>query len=251
FTSLPAGTWNYTLVIQDLTGNINSSSVIVTVTLGAEPEEIAPQISHPQNKTLFFGETGQYVDFYLFDENPSTIKAVLDGEAIFNTPWTVPNQKIRVYLEDLQVGTHVLTVTAIDAFNNTASRTITVTVEGDENPPEVGQPEFDKVNMVITWSVTEENPAYFTVVLLNNGTVLANSTYSSGSITFKIENIPPGEYNIRLTVYDGFGHKTVVETIFTVPTSASPGFGAISVLFLLFLVPLIRVNDRITRRKKE
>ncbi|MHA1213671.1 MAG: NosD domain-containing protein [Candidatus Hodarchaeales archaeon] len=245
FNSLPIGIWNFTLVLFDLTGNMNSSSVIVIVKQGIEYDSTAPVISHPPNKTISIDQQGEYVDFNIFDEHPSSIVVYIDEKLVYQSDWTSPNQKVRIYLDDLSIGKHILTVTASDIFENTASRTITIMIVGDDSPPVVSEPTI--ADGTITWEVTDANPGTYTLILLTNNTIIETGSYTNGTIKYTIGHFSPGTYTIRLIVYDRFGHYTISDATFKDTDSnyrKTSGFEIITLLPLLVLLPQVRRKKR-------
>ncbi|MHA1974174.1 MAG: NosD domain-containing protein [Candidatus Hodarchaeales archaeon] len=249
FDSLPIGTWNFTIILCDLTGNLNSSSVLVIVKSGSKSDSIPPSISHPRNKTISTDQQGEYIEFNIFDEHPDQIFVTIDGKLVYQSDWTSPNQKVRIYLDGLSIGKHDLTVTAIDIFNNTAVRSITITVIGDNSPPNVSEPVI--AEGAITWYVTDANPATYSLILLTNNTVIRSGSYTNGTITFVIGYFPHGTYTIRLIVYDKFGHFTISDATFKDTDSKfkkTSGFELVTILPLLIVVVTVKRKKSCTKQ---
>ncbi len=260
-TNLTVNTWELNLTVWDESDNWNSSVVIVTVLPGRESESTAPVIALMSDLTIEFGSTGNIATFRVFDEHPGSIEVLLDGTRISQLPWFDANQKVVVSLDGLAIGTYNFTLVAWDIFGNSASRSITVQVTGDSNPPVLSSPDSISVsspeNATITWTTSDENLAYYEIFLVHaNGTVKQLQTESltgmtSETIQFTISGFQEGEYTIRLIVYDTAGHRTVDEVFVIVGPSVvqrSPGFEFVPLLAILLLYAISR---RAGRKRKQ
>ncbi len=256
-TSLTVNTWELNLTVWDESGNWNSSVVLVTVLPGMESESTAPVIALMSDLSIEFDSSGNIATFRVFDEHPGSIEVFLDSTRISQLPWFDPNQKVMVSLDGLAIGTYNFTLVACDIFGNSASRSITVQVTGDSNPPVLSSPDSLSVssseNATITWMTSDENLAYYEIFLVHaNGTVKQLQTESltgmtSETIQFTISGFPEGEYTIRLIVYDTAGHRTVDEVFVIVGPSVvqrSPGFEFVTLLAILLLYAISRRAGR-------
>ncbi|MHA2250133.1 MAG: NosD domain-containing protein [Candidatus Kariarchaeaceae archaeon] len=264
FTTIPVGTWEFNLTIFDLTGNWNSSSMLVVINPGSEIENIAPVISEMQDLEIDFNVTGTKAIFRVFDENPKTIEVLLDGTQIYYSPWYVSNQKFEVALDHLSIGTYNLTLIAYDMFDNAAFESLIITVRGDSTPPTVSSPDSVKMEVgeqvIVSWTVSDPNLDHYELVILETGELIDSGTFdgTTQTISTTISELSSGEYTLRLIVYDTYGHKTMddVTLVITDPestfgTSRASGFEVITLFPLITLGFLFWTRKKTLRKKNE
>ncbi|UCG03972.1 MAG: right-handed parallel beta-helix repeat-containing protein, partial [Candidatus Heimdallarchaeota archaeon] len=259
-SNLTVNTWEFNLTVWDESGNWNSSTVIVVVLPGGETESAAPVIAQMPDMSIQFGTSGNSATFRVFDEHPGYVEVYLNNLMISHLPWIDPNQKVMVSLDGLVIGTHNLTLVAWDIFGNSASRSITVQITGDNDPPVLSSPDSISVSSSesasITWTTSDENLAYYEIfVVYINGTEEELQTdaltgKTSEDIEFTFTEFPEGEYTIRLIVYDTAGHRVIDDVLVIVKPSkgqSSPGFELLPFMIILLMYTI----SRKPRRKRD
>ncbi|MFX1284153.1 MAG: Ig-like domain-containing protein [Promethearchaeota archaeon] len=255
FTSLPLGTWEFKLTVWDEAGN-SASGIAIVIALPGDAFDInPPDISHVADIQYTYGTTNHYLIVYLFDEHPQGYSISITTDTnITEQIWTSPNIRVDFCLDDLAVGSYTVTITAWDAFGNTETSTVKVTVQGDITPPTISyQPDitaYENTNITLTWQISDEAPSHFELIFLPEGKVNQSGSWSGNTIEIIIRNLPTGTYRYRLIVYDVSGNYAVDDfTLTVIESRGAPGFEILTaVLFLLFFARF-RAYFNLKRRK--
>jgi hypothetical protein len=258
FLGQEIGIWEYNLTIWDVSGNQNSSVVIVTVLAGGITESDPPVIASLPDMTIIYNTTGNSVTFHIFDESPSWVEVYLNNSIIFESLWTQPNEDIFIFLDGIEIGTYKLTLLAIDFFDNRADLTIDIAVIGDTTPPVLSSPEtiiLTDLNTIasIDWAVSDDNLHFYEIYLVETGEILTNESLigkTSETIHFTVTRPSLDNYTVRIIVYDTYGHRTVDDVQVTVQQiisgSSTPGFELFTLFSIIFLTLLLK---KIRRRR--
>ena len=132
------GIFNLTLLVEDLSGNLVSDTVIVSVV-----DTTAPLLNQPENLQFLNGTTGETITWTLVDIYPNTYQILLDGVVQSQGFWE-SGEEITQSLDSLSIGTYNYTLSAFDTSGNKASSSVIVTVYNPNSttttttqPPEI------------------------------------------------------------------------------------------------------------------
>jgi hypothetical protein len=243
FSSLPLGTWSYTLTVWDQSGNSATSNAVVHVVAEDAYDSLPPTINHLPDTEIIFGTTGNSLTFYLFDAHPQGYRVFLDSKVISDQLWSTSNIQVIVYLDGLSVGTYQVNVTARDIYSNEATRTVKVDVIGDVDPPTISSPPDiiapKGTPTKIIWEVFDETPSRFEIRNLSNGSIIKEGAWLGENIELSLNRLEIGmDYHFQCTVFDmsgNFAQDDVQITITKASTSSGFEFPA---LFSLLIIPI-------------
>jgi len=126
--ALTVGEYNFTLILMDEFGLKSQDSVIVHVV-----DISLPEITHPDDMELDFGDTGFIIQWNATDRYPSIYTIFLDGKLNVTDSWE--SGILIVYsLDELEVGTHNITIIVFDVEGNSASDTVMVHITAPAFP---------------------------------------------------------------------------------------------------------------------
>ena len=209
---LPEGTYNFTLAIVDIGGNVVTDYVQV-LSFSA----VIPIIFVHPDIYMSEGATGVEIVWKPIDLNPLSYTVFRDGLVIKNGPWNDSSEVITVPLDGLGLGVYNYTLFVVDEDIHTATDQVWVTVS-DDTPPEItpisdiDYIEGDSGTYIIDWEPSDFNPEYYTI-LLNDGLYLEGNWNSSSEIfSIDVSQMPMGIYNYTLLVTD-VGGNSVTDTV--------------------------------------
>ncbi|MFW9786562.1 MAG: hypothetical protein ACFFE1_02700 [Candidatus Thorarchaeota archaeon] len=220
------GSYNYTIVLLDIGGNVVTDEVIVTV-YNAD----LPTIDQPANQTIYEGVTGLFVTWNPLDLNPSSYAVYMDGVLVKSGAWNSSVETISISLDGLTLGSYNFTALVTDLDSNTAEDTVWVTVV-DGTPPVLDSPTditYDEGNPggTLTWSPSDTHPISY-VIYLDDSPIKSGAWNSSGEfISISVSGHLVGDFNYTIWVVD-IGGNVDVDTVFvyvldgTPPTIDSP-----------------------------
>jgi len=125
---LNVGPHNYTILVEDVSGNTISDTVFVYVA-----DIINPTINSPADITYEYGDVGYEIVWYPSDGNPYSHELYRDTTLLQSGAWDGGSFTISV--DGLEVGTYVFILTAYDVSNNWVSDSVTVTVNAVTTTP--------------------------------------------------------------------------------------------------------------------
>ncbi|MHA1353534.1 MAG: hypothetical protein ACTSPP_12205, partial [Candidatus Heimdallarchaeaceae archaeon] len=171
------GAENYTI---NTTGNVFTLPII----LFTEGEE---------------GSTGHTLTWIVTDTNPSTYTIYSNDTEVTSGSW-LSDQAISFSVDDLTIGSNNITILVKDSTGLSATDTTWVFVNKPEPPKFTSTPddltfEEGSTGHTLTWIVTDTNPLTYTIY--SNGTeVTSGSWLSDQAISFSVEDLGVGSYNI-------------------------------------------------------
>ncbi|MFX0016634.1 MAG: DUF2341 domain-containing protein [Candidatus Hermodarchaeota archaeon] len=258
YTSLPLGTWEFILTVWDVAGHSASGIAIVEVIPTGEADTFPPTISQIQDVVFTYGTLNNYIIAYLFDVHPQGYLISIGTDTIIvEHTWTSPNIKVEFCLDGLVVGNYNIIIIAWDTFGNNASRSVSVTVQGDTDPPIlVHLPDItveENINITLTWQVTDETPSHYELIMLPNGDIEQSGSWSGTSIEIVITALPLDTYQYRLIVYDMSGNYAIDDfTLIVVPkTGRAPGFELTTTAIFILFFTKFRSYFNLRRRKRK
>jgi hypothetical protein len=214
------GTYNFTIYVTDVGGNIANDTVFVNVLDGS-----APTVDSPSDVTYDEGDTGNYIVWDPVDTHPSSYEIYREDLQILSGLWNSSSETITVSVDDNQVGTYNYTIRLFDVGGSIVSDTVLVIVQ-DGTPPSIDSPgnisyvEGETDNS-ISWTPSDLYPASYEIY--RNGTQVKSGTWNSSSetISISVDGLTPGVYNYTISVAD-IGNNLVVDQVdVTVQASVS------------------------------
>jgi len=123
---LALGSYNYTLVVYDTSGNSVSNSIVVSVV-----DTTDPTLSSPDDVQFKYGDLGYNLTWTLIDVNPLIYEIFMDLTLVSSGTWNSSGETVTVSLDEIPEGIHYLTIYVNDLAGNEASDMIIVTVLPD------------------------------------------------------------------------------------------------------------------------
>jgi plastocyanin len=125
---LPIGVYTYICTVYDVSGNMASDSVDVTVI-----DPVIPSIDHPEDIEYEESSTGNIIKWTPYDANPQSFTIEKNGMEVVSGSWG--GGAVSINVDGLPLGVYTYTCTVYDASGNIAIDSVVVTVL-DVNPPE-------------------------------------------------------------------------------------------------------------------
>ncbi len=216
---LAVGVRNYTLLVTDDGSNVNTDTVIVTVTDGA-----VPSIDSPEDIECDEFSTGHSITWSPADLNPMSYTIYRNGSLLRSGPWNSSAETITVSVDGLGLGVYNYTIVVTDVGSNTATNEVWVVVL-DGTPPTIDNPsnveytEGDTGNE-IEWNPYDLHPLSYEI--LQNGTSLASGVWENGSepVSLSVDGLDAGTYNFTIVVED-VGGNTASDTVIVTVNAAT------------------------------
>ena len=219
--NMDLGTYTFVLTLEDIAGNQSTDTVIVNV-----EDTTIPLISHPSDVNYEQGTTSHSITWTITDLLPDTCNVTVDGSLYSNT-WT-SGQGVTINVDGLTYGTYLITFYANDTSGNGISDTVNVTVTDTTAPLVSGSPDFtfrESSGMYyINWTLTDLNPANYTIYKDSNPEEMAVSWSTGNTIMYDVSALTYGVYNFTILVYDTLSNFAVDYIKVTVTDAQPPVF---------------------------
>ncbi|MHA1522061.1 MAG: right-handed parallel beta-helix repeat-containing protein, partial [Promethearchaeota archaeon] len=188
-------------------------------------------IVRPEDFGTIEGYSGLNISWIMADQNPATYTIELDGiEVKSTTTWTAGVKVTYDIPEGLLDGAYNITIIVSDESGNTVQDTVIFTV-GDEVKPQFTDIPQDfsafegYSGMGISWTVSDQYSATYTIELDGTEVVSATAWTSETAISYDIPNgLVEGNYNITIMVSDESGNMAQDTVLFTVSSIGDPIF---------------------------
>ena len=205
--NLPLGAYNYTVFVNDSSGNWATDTVWVFVYDGT-----LPIVDSPMDIEFEYGENGYNITWHAFDLHPTIYEVFRNGDLIESNPWNI-SEAICIQLDSLEEGEYNFTILFYDVEPNVAFDTIIVTIY-ESLPPIISGPNdfvveensLHSQEYIIQWNVTDLSP--FSYQILVNGTQIVSAEWNTSEISVSIGiGQPLGVYNYTLILIDRAGNQ--------------------------------------------
>jgi hypothetical protein len=220
---LQKGSYNFTLLLLDASGNIIMDTVMVYVVEYIIPVFVAvptvlqgPETS--SGKTLVWNATDDY---------PGTYEIFRNSTLIASGSWSNEGT-ISIILDGLSKGIYNFSIVVYDESDNYANNTIyfQVTDETDPEfmkvPPNFALEEGSSGN-VLEWIVSDKYPSNYQLLL--DGVQYAGGIWGSGNpFSLNIDFLTVGYYNFTIVVFDQSSNSKSHSNFVTVLDSTPPLF---------------------------
>jgi hypothetical protein len=203
---LSVGVYNYTILVADKGGNLDTHTVYVTVV-----DTLAPTLSLPaQDVSYSFGVTGNAIELVGSDNNPQNYIVYRNGSQIDSGPW-VDEGTIRIPVDNLGLGVYNYTVVLFDASGNSIVDEALVFVSDASvftfSPPDLSITN-DTVGNELRWTVEDSNPSHYRIY--KNGSIVQSGTWESGvDVTIDVSETVINTYNYTIWVNDTDGNVVI------------------------------------------
>ncbi|MHA2031999.1 MAG: right-handed parallel beta-helix repeat-containing protein, partial [Candidatus Kariarchaeaceae archaeon] len=197
---LPIGVYNYTLVANDTSSNINSSTIFVIIYDG-----INPVINQPSNITYEYGSVPGTIQWLASDIHADNYSTYRDGILFTSGNWTT-GVNISFTLPNDLPGQYNYTILVFDESGLNATSTVFVIVLLDTTNPTIDQPanfsvEQNATLVNISWVANDFFPASFDVLV--NGLLKATGSWNNSfPIVVQVNTSVPGLFNYTIIIYD-------------------------------------------------
>ena len=217
-TGLTLGTYNFTIIITDVGGNIANDTVYVNVSDGS-----APTVDSPQDVTYDEGDTGYSIVWSPLDAHPSSYEIYLEDLLIASGLWNSSSETISVSVDSHQVGTYNYTIRVVDIGGSSISDTVFVFVQDGttptiDSPIDISYIDGDTGNLII-WNPSDLNPGNYSI--FRDDVIVSSGVWNGESISIPVDSLSPGLYNYTLTVYDIGGNDASDTVMVTVTPSVT------------------------------
>jgi PGF-pre-PGF domain-containing protein len=200
------GTWNYTIVADDETGNNASDSVEITIQDNTSPiinclEPVKLTIDQDDDKEIVVSIT---------DVNPNQYW-VLKNDAQIVHPTSYESQSnISIPIDSTTAGTWDYVIFANDTQDNEEKYTISINITA--LPPVINSPADQSIEQGVVaniiWVITDNSPNKYRV-LLNGNPHVSPADYNSGEILFiPINTTTEGSFNYTIYANDTSGETS-------------------------------------------
>ncbi|MHA2363945.1 MAG: NosD domain-containing protein [Candidatus Hodarchaeales archaeon] len=214
---LSFGTYNYTILAFNSETNFTAHSIYISVT-----DLTVPTINTPENIVYEEeGALGNNITWLLFDNNPSAYKIFINGTEFLSDIWQ-SNTPLVVNVDNLTVGIYNVSIFGYDLAGNEISNMVYITVI-DTIPPylrHILDLKFEEGSQGndLQWYAFDKNPGNYTIEI-NDFSILNGSWSRSPWITFNLDDIPVGSYNVTINVMDAFGNYANDSVLITITPS--------------------------------
>ncbi|NWF96605.1 MAG: right-handed parallel beta-helix repeat-containing protein [Candidatus Thorarchaeota archaeon] len=209
---LPYGMHTATITVRDINLNTVSDTVIIHVY-----DDTPPTIDGPPDTEAFETGTGQTLMFEVYDQNPQNYVATLDGNSFASGTWSSP--LLSMNIDSIPLGVHEVLLTIYDVDGNSAFDAVQVLVLSDTTPPTIDNPNnmtiiFGTVGNFVVWTPADAHPSFFEV--RTGSMVVESGSWGGGKVLLALDDIPVGNHNFTLTVWDKAGNSASDNVLVTV-----------------------------------
>ncbi|OLS28381.1 MAG: hypothetical protein HeimC2_07270 [Candidatus Heimdallarchaeota archaeon LC_2] len=197
-------------------------------------EDVSAPLLGPPPSDFFYneGDTGNTIIWDPSDPHPDTYNLLLDSMPLFtNVPWTNVGV-ITIDADGLAAGVHLFAIEFFDVEGNSVSDTVSVTVFDVISPTFTSPPanftiDEEAEDQFANWTVNDLHPDNYTIYEDGINVTFSNSWLNGGTISYRLDHLTLGEYNITILAFDESGNNgthTVFVTVvdITAPTISTP-----------------------------
>lgn len=199
FFNFELGIYNFTIYVEDESGNISKNSVIVSI-IDTESPFVT---STPNNANYNEGTLSNVVTWFAVDSDSSDYMFYINDSLHASDNWEV-NEPISINIDGLQNGFHNLTLLIFDVARNYINSTVIIRVSDVTDPVFNLIPENLEIlegveNSNLEWNLFDINPRNYSIFV--DGELMQSGSWDD-IISFPVNNILAGSYNITLFVTD-------------------------------------------------
>ncbi|MCY3415096.1 MAG: BspA family leucine-rich repeat surface protein [Candidatus Heimdallarchaeota archaeon] len=213
------GFYNFSIIVFDQYNNTASDELIVQVL-----DTTLPTISHPSDILLEFGLVfGNSITWTCSDVDQDLYYLFINGTAE-PLPWNSSSIVFELPTT-FRLGLYNLTLVIVDGSGNSIADTVFITIQ-DTTSPQVSNP-ADKTEQKgseyrIEWSISDLDPESY-IIMYNSSEILREPwEYTSLTISWPVNQLEVGYYNITLVVQDGSGNTASDSVMITIIDTTEP-----------------------------
>ncbi|MHA2100122.1 MAG: hypothetical protein ACW99A_15715, partial [Candidatus Kariarchaeaceae archaeon] len=217
--SLNVNSYNFTIVLIDLAGNVIADTVIIDVV-----DTTDPTVNNPSDFSYEEETSGNNITWIATDFNPLNYFIYRDGIQIASGFWS-SGSPIVISVDGLPLGSYNFTGIFSDSYGNTINNTVWVTVIDTiapiHNYPSNVTYEFQAIGNTITWIPTDLNPNNY--VIFENSIQIDSGVWFSGHpIITDIDNLAIGMHNYTSIFTDTSSNSIIYTCWVTVVDTSAP-----------------------------
>jgi parallel beta-helix repeat protein len=220
--SQPVGVYNYTIIVNDTSGNEVTDTVFLFIR-----DATYPTIDSPNNVTIEYGCLGKMISWNPSDEFTESYEILKNGSSIKQGLWNSSSEAISLLLDDYLPGTYNFTLIVTDAGGNSVSDSVSAFIKPNESPIILGLTDFQveggSAGNQVNWNISDFEIISYQV--WRNGSLIDSYSYSWKilNITEDLDGLALGIYNYTIMVLDSAGnsatHIVFVSVVDTTPPS--------------------------------
>ncbi|MCE7737083.1 MAG: hypothetical protein GPJ54_19510 [Candidatus Heimdallarchaeota archaeon] len=213
---LGIGIFNFTIILNDTSNNIEIHTVLVTVN-----DTAGPGITSPTDIAFDVDNNPKPVIWIASDPFPDKYFITQDGFEVQNGTW-ISGQPITFLADLLSLGTYEFVISLNDTTGNVSNDTVFVTIRqiDIDSPSNIVYNEGSSSNFII-WNATDGNPDKYSVT--RNGSEIETGNWiSNAGINISINGLSVGVYSFIITINDTDGNSLPDEVIVTVIDTTNP-----------------------------
>ncbi len=174
--------------------------------------------NHPDEETYLEGAVDINITWIAEDVNTDYYQVLKNGSSYMQNEW-ISGSPIVIDLSELHHGTYNFTLVVFDKARNNFYDIIIIHILDQESPSLSPLSDFqmveDTAGNILSWIADDTNPSYYEIY--QNGTLkTSNSWDSSSPISWNIDYLTAGIYNITIIVYDFADNYAIDIVIVTV-----------------------------------
>jgi hypothetical protein len=249
---LATGTYNFSLMVYDESGNVGERSVLVKVT-----DFTPPLITRPSDIIYSEGKTGNILYWEIQELNPKNYSIYLNDEQIETGTLTT---NLTLSVDNLDIGVHEYVLIVYD-HAGLSHTSISYVLVADITKPELNHIADLYIvagdeNAELTWQPSDLHPA--TYIIQRNGINLIQDDWDGNEITFHVVGWSTGVHTVQLIVRDDSDNEatdTIKIIIYdeqstTTFSEIEIGDTGISIIYVLLSIPVLGLFFRSKKRKK-
>lgn len=234
-SNLLKGVYNFTLIVEDESGNFGSQTVIVKVA-----DFTPPLIIQPPDIVISEGAEG-FLTWEINEANPKNYTLYRNGASIDSGPLDFSN--LTLPLKNLELGEYTFTLFVCDEFGLSHTATSLVTVV-DITPPACPhisdcQYELGDENAELIWNARDLHPATYQVNV--NNSLAEEMPWDGNDIVLHLLGWASGTYRVEIFIKDTSGNIATDEVIVRIieEETVSEGGSGFEIIVILTAIALI------------
>ncbi|MCF2137981.1 MAG: hypothetical protein K9W43_12175 [Candidatus Thorarchaeota archaeon] len=220
------GAYTIRLEAEDQNQHISEDTITLRIL-----ENVTPEISHPDDVTFYYTESGNQIQWNATDEHINKYMVTRNGDKVVDGTINPENPVITVSLNDLEIGVYTYLISVNDTSGNTANDSVIVTVKADDIAPViVYTPKnfscfIGDLGLRYNWTVTDDFKDTYTITV--DGLVVEEGDWVDENIWFDFGGLSQGQHVIILTVTDLGGNTASSSVYVTVNPPLLVAFGIV------------------------